>query len=312
MKSKILPFILSTFAITMLTVFPDRYISVSIESMKIFTLNVLPSLLPFMFFAQLLTNSGVGHKIGRLFYRPFSMLYNANSIGSYTFTMSVLSGYPIGAKIISDNYKLGLIDKREAKSIIAYSSTSGPTFVLGTVGFMMFNNKLYGVILLICHYISALLNGLLYRTRQKTPSRVVCVKNQNIWGDSAKGAVYGASVCGVYIIIFYIIAVMLDDIGVIGAIASVIRPIIGEVSDGLVFGLVEMTGGCIRLSSTTSIFTLPTACAIISFGGLSVALQSISFLSSCDLKAKDYLIPKLTQSLIAFALTYLACLLFCL
>ena len=102
------------------------------------------------------------------------------------------------------------------------------------------------------------------------------------------------------------------DIGVIGAIASVIRPIIGEVSDGLVFGLVEMTGGCIRLSSTTSIFTLPTACAIISFGGLSVALQSISFLSSCDLKAKDYLIPKLTQSLIAFAVTYLACLLFCL
>ena len=106
MKSKILPFVLSTFAITMLTVFPDRYISVSIESMKIFTLNVLPSLLPFMFFAQLLTNSGVGHKIGRLFYRPFSILYNANSIGSYTFTMSVLSGYPIGAKIISDNYKL--------------------------------------------------------------------------------------------------------------------------------------------------------------------------------------------------------------
>lgn len=310
MKSKIFPLILSTFTIIMLTIYPDRYVTISLEGIKIFILNVLPSLLPFLFFAQLLTNIGAGKKIGRLLDKPCNLLYNTGGIGGYAFAMSTLSGYPIGAKVVSECIKSGYISKDEARSIIAYSSTSGPMFVLGTVGCMMLNNKTAGLVLLVCHYLSALINGLIYRNKSRNKSVIISTTSQNVWGDSARGAINSVAVCSVYIAVFYLVGVMLKDIGVIEMIANLFRPILGSVSDGVVFGLVEITGGCMSLAKTNSIFTLPSICAVISFGGLSVTLQSITFLSECGIKAKTYVLTKITQSIIAFLLTYLV-VLFC-
>lgn len=62
--------------------------------------------------------------------------------------MSVLSGYPIGAKLISEFYKNGVINTEESKKIIAFSSTSAPLFVIGTLGVFMLDNVSYGVIIL--------------------------------------------------------------------------------------------------------------------------------------------------------------------
>lgn len=311
MKSKIFPLVISTFVIVMLAIFPDRYVLTSLEGLKIFALNVLPSLLPFLFFAQLLTNIGVGEKIGRILRKPCVFLYNTDGIGGYVLTMSMLSGYPIGAKLISECIKSGSLSRREGKSILSYSSTSGPMFVLGTVGCIMLKNQSAGVIILICHYLSSLLNGLIYRNKERTASVPLVTIPQNAWGESARNAVNSALLCGVYIAVFYMVAEMLKDVGVIDIFSALFRPLLGEVSDGFVFGLIEMTGGCIVLSQTNTPFTLPAICAVISFGGLSVALQSITFLGECGIKGSRYLISKITQSIIAFLLTYLACLVFC-
>ena len=312
MKSKVFPLVLSIFAIVMLIIFPDRYVTESYEGIKIFAFNVLPSLLPFFFFSQLLTNIGVGQKIGKLFSKPIRKLYKTNGIGGYILTMSALSGYPIGAKLISECCKSGMLGVSDAKSIIAYTSTSGPMFVLGTVGCVMLSNKIYGIVLLICHYLSAILNGLLYRNKTPTNSLIPTTYAENIWGDSAKSAISSISTCGVYVVIFYMLATMLRDAGVIGIISNLFSPIFGKASEGLVFGLIEMTGGCLTLSSVASPLALPTICAVISFGGLSVTFQSITFLSECGIKARCYLLRKFTQSVIAFSLTYLADFVFCL
>lgn len=310
MKSKLFPILVSTFVIVMLAIFPDRYILTSLEGLKIFALNVLPSLLPFLFFAQLLTNIGVGEKMGRFLKKPCAFLYNTGGIGGYVFAMSVMSGYPIGAKLVSECIKSGSISRQEGKSILSYSSTSGPMFVLGTVGCLMLKNQLSGAVILICHYLSALLNGLLFRNHKRAESIPLITTSNNAWGESARNAVNSALICGVYIAVFYMVAIMLKDVGVITVISSLFRPLLGEVSDGLVFGLIEMTGGCIALSQTHSPFTLPAICAVISFGGLSVALQSITFLGECGIKSINYVVSKITQSVIAFFITFIVCTIF--
>lgn len=310
MKSKIFPLIVSTFVIIMLAVFPDRYVLTSLDGLKIFALNVLPSLLPFLFFAQLLTNIGVGEKLGKFFRKPCTLLYNTDGIGGYVFAMSMLSGYPIGAKLISECIKSGILSRKEGKCILSYSSTSGPMFVLGTVGCLMLKNQLAGIVVLLCHYLSSLLNGLIYRNKERNVSIPLSITSQNAWGESARNAVNSALLCGVYIAVFYMVAIMLKDIGFIDIISTLFRPLLGEVSDGFAFGLIEMTGGCIALSQTNSPLTLPAICAVISFGGLSVALQSITFLGECGIKSRHYFTSKITQSIIAFLLTYLVCLVF--
>lgn len=314
MKTKILPSILSISVIAFLIISPDRYLPIALDGIKIFGVNVMPALLPFFFFTGLLSNLGAGEIFGKMLSCPCKKLYNTSGIGGYVFLTGILSGYPISAKVISDLVKDRKLELSDAKTIMTYTSTSGPLFIIGTVGSIMLGNKTYGYIILVCHYLSAILNGLIYRNKSKD-NRINSLLNpkstDNILSESAYSAVISVFIAGAYVTIFYTIAHMLTDIGVVKAISSLFSIIFdNDISSGIAFGLVEMTGGCIALSKTTSEFTLPAICAIISFGGLSVTLQSMTFLEKVKIKPLYYLLSKTTQSIIAFFVTYIATIIF--
>ena len=58
--------------------------------------------------------------------------------------MSILSGYPIGAKIIHDLYSKDLITEEDAKRMSIFSTTSGPIFIIGAIGVGMLKNYKLG------------------------------------------------------------------------------------------------------------------------------------------------------------------------
>lgn len=315
MKTRLIPFILSTLALSLLVAFPDVYLSASFDGIKIFVINVLPALLPFFFFTKLISNLGFVGSLSKSFNTPCKFLYNTSGIGGYVFLSSVLSGYPIGAKTLSDMYENGEISLSDAQTIMSFTSTSGPMFIVGSVGSIMLHNKTYGFIILLCHYLSAILNGVLYRNKSKSsqPHKKQIVIGKNLLSKSISDTVSSVLISGAYIAIFYMIAVMLKNVGFLNVISDLLNLIFHNkaLCDGISFGLVEMTGGCALLSSTSSPFTLPAICAIISFGGLSVTLQSLTFLGNCNIKPTRYLLSKATQSIISFCLTYLV-VVFCL
>ena len=315
MKTKVVPLFLSTVVLILLVTYPDVYLQASLDGITIFAINVLPALLPFFFFTKILSNYGANVIIGRKLGKVTRALYNVNQSSAYVFIMSILSGYPIGAKLLHDLYQNHQIDHEDLKSSIAFCSTSGPMFILGTVGGVMLKNTTYGFILLICHYLSAILNGFIYRKRRKSKEKnfYYTVTSQNVLSDSITDSISSVLTCGAYIAIFYMIAVMLKNVGILNLISDFLNLFFQNkaLCDGISFGLVEMTGGCALLSSTSTPFTLPAICAIISFGGLSVTLQSLTFLGNCNIKPTRYLLSKVTQSIIAFILTYLV-VVFCL
>ena len=138
-------------------------------------------------------------------------------------------------------------------------------------------------------------------------------KVDNILSECAYSAVLSVLIAGTYVTIFYAIAHILTDFGVVKMVANALNFVFDEsIASGVAFGLVEMTGGCLMLSKSTSILRLPAICAIISFGGLSVTLQSMTFLEKAKINPFFYLLSKLTQSIIAFFRTLGAVNLFCL
>lgn len=292
----------------MLIIFPEKYLSSSLSGLKIFAVNVLPALLPFFFFSKILSALGAGNILGSLLAKPCNKLYNTSGIGGYVFIMSTLSGYPIGAKLVADFVKNKQLSIEDAKSIIAYTSTSGPMFIMGSVGSVMLQNKYAGFILLICHYFSALLNGLIYRKKSHSKTEHTQIQpliTDNILSESIYSSVISVLIAGAYVTIFYMCATMIEDIGIMSIISSLLTKIINNetIASGLVFGSIEMTGGCLMLSKSTSILTLPSICTLISFGGLSVTLQSMTFLESCGISPFRYLLTKFTQAIIAFCMT---------
>jgi len=79
------------------------------------------------------------------------------------FFLSILSGYPVGSKIIADLYKSNEISKTDAIKTASFCSNSGPMFILGSVAIGMFANKTMGILILISHIFGALFNGVIYR-----------------------------------------------------------------------------------------------------------------------------------------------------
>ena len=113
-------------------VFPDRYVPVCLDGIALWALNVLPAVFPFLFVPALLRASGGAQRVSRVF-SPFAKaLFGTGGEGGFCFFMSVLSGYPVGASLVSAFKADGVFSDDEAQILACACSTSGPLFVIGS------------------------------------------------------------------------------------------------------------------------------------------------------------------------------------
>lgn len=319
-RLKLALMILISMLMLALIINPSRYIQSVYGGFLLFANSVLPALFPFFFFSKALTAIGSAAILSRAFRRPIKLLYNAPPTAAYIMVMSMLSGYPIGACLISNFYEQGMIDSRESASIASFTSTSGPLFVIGTVASGFLGNVTYGYIILAAHYLGSIVNGILYRgKRNKSVCFASCKPNtatsSNIditLSDITTSSITNIMLVGAYIAIFSMVIDFLIDIKVISTLTNVLN-MLGcprEVANGILISLIEVTRGLyiISQSGLSVQILLPFICALISFGGLSITMQSITFLSKCKVTAWRYLAIKLTQAVISFIICYIFCL----
>ena len=175
--------ILILFFIFNIVLNPSKYIAEGLNGLSAWTFSVLPSVLPFIFFTKTLSALGQVEKVVRPF-APFSKkLFGTPPISFCTFLMAVLSGYPVGSKMISDLYASGKITKMEATRMSAFCSTSGPMFIIGAVGVNMFKSAQIGYILFLSHVFSAFLNGIIFRKygeNKKAKNRILKQKSMSL------------------------------------------------------------------------------------------------------------------------------------
>lgn len=299
---------------------PERYIKSVYSGITLFVVSVLPALFPFFFFTKLLTGLGMSGAVSSLFEKPIKKLYNTNSAGGYIFTMSIMSGYPVGAKLVSEFYENGYIGKDDAKTISSFTSTSGPLFVVGTVGSVMLSNKYAGLFLLFTHYIASIVNGLFYR-KNKNKSNFEYTKNiekkpiDEVLSESIYNAIISVLIVGGYIAIFNMLIDILYDIGILKGIENAVAFILKltgnseNLAKGITYSLIEVTRGTAEFASSGLSLNeiLPFIAGFLAFGGLGIAIQSYTFLSKCKIGFFYHLLTKFTQACTAFLITYIFC-----
>lgn len=69
-------------------------------------------------------------------------IFNVPGIGAYAFIMGIISGYPVGAKIVTEFKNNNECSTAEAERLLSFTNNSGPLFIIGTVGVAMFGNTL--------------------------------------------------------------------------------------------------------------------------------------------------------------------------
>ena len=295
--------------VLLLALKPEVYVKSSLTGIKLWALTVAPSLLPFFFLTALSSSIGITDKLAKATEKLTVKLFRCGGICSYAFLMSVLSGYPVGAKIISDLKTNGLISQDEATRASSFCSTSGPLFIIGSVGIGMFGDKRAGYAIFLSHILSAVICGLIFRFYgdgdvSKTARRSL-INGGNVLYDAVYSSVISVAMVGGFICAFYIFADMLISLKILLPLERVLFAVFKDenISKGFTAGLIECTRGCKALSEYgVSRLSVALASSTVSFGGVSVIFQSLAFLNIAKVKTGVFIISKILQTVISFVL----------
>lgn len=249
----------------------------------------------------------------------FSKVYHTPAPSFLVFLLSTLSGYPMGAKLICSIYDDGAITRDEASRMLSFCSVSGPMFIIGTVGVGFLHSYIAGLIILIANIIASLINGLLYRGKPittKTPTYIP-PKKDDILSNSVYDSLISILMVGAYIVLSFLIIDILKNFHIISGLSYAISSVLHvnnsqPIVEGVLTGMIEMTRGILslgRLDCPLNIKTIISS-GLIGFGGVSVMLQSASFLNKLHLPARKMLIQKFTQAIISILITIPIALLF--
>ncbi|MFA5527138.1 MAG: nucleoside recognition domain-containing protein [Peptostreptococcales bacterium] len=306
---------------TAMILFPHISLQAAQSGINIWFYSVLPALFPFFVFTKLMTYLGFHKIFGRLLEPLIRPLFNVPGEASFVFAMSLSSGYPVGVQMIADLRKSQSISKTDAERMLSFCSTSGPLFMLGTVGTSMFNSSPLGFSIAISHYLGSILNGFLFRFYKKnSPSNRIahqndiktivldCQKNFNHGREfmsKISEAIYDSFkallLVGGFITLFSILIALLETLNFFHFISLFIsNPLTNSIFLSYVKGFFEITIGCNEVSQIThSGFVLSTllCSSIISWSGLSIHAQALTILSKTDLKKSIYLVSKITHTL---------------
>lgn len=293
------------FIISLLLLLPKNSISSFYDGVTIWATKVLPTLLPFLILTKILSGTKFIPLVEKKISPLTSKLYGVGGVAGYIYIMSIISGYPVGAKLTSDLYTDGKITRNEALSITSFTSTSGPLFILGSVAIGMFDNIKIGIVILISHYIGAILNGLLYRNKTAiTNTATKRLATEKISLASAMSSSLTAVLnIGGFIALFYMIISLLLSLNIFCPITKILS-LLGikkEITNSVLSGLIEVTTGEIMLSKLSLSPLLSTAIStfIISFGGLSIHAQAYSYLSTFNMPYHKFLLQKLTHAILS-------------
>lgn len=273
-------------ACVLMIVFSELAVLSAKKGISLWLSNVLPAMLPFFICVNFLTYIGVA-----------TML----PVQVFPFAMSVLSGYPMGAKIIGDFCRNGIISKGEAKWLITFCSTSNPVFMIGAVGTEMLGMQKAGVLIALSHYLGAVCNGLCYSFFSKKESVTKSLASEKKDYDVLEqltNAIFSAfkslGIILAYIIMFMFLSDLLDYMGVFQFFDD-------SAGESLVRGIFEMTVGCSYLDFADVFmgYKCVLATMIISWSGLSIIGQSMSMLSGTGISLMFLIMTKLSHCFFA-------------
>lgn len=278
---------------------------------------VVPSLFPYFFITTILSSLKATSKLSNAISPLTRKLFNVNGAVGYAFFMSVLCGYPVGAKLVCDLKEKGVISQSESVRASVLCSTSSPMFLINSVGGLMFNDTSFGIILFACHLLCAIILGFIFSfyKRKEKPSNTTfshTINVDNILYESAYSAVISILVVGAIITIFYTLSHVLFALNILSPITSVISFIIQDegVAKGLTLGAFECTQGLKQLSICgLKLKALPYCSFICGFGGVSVLMQSLAYLKKAKIKTAPFVLSKCFSAVLNFIVCYIICLL---
>ncbi len=305
--SKFIIAILILFFNVSMFIFPKEIIDGTRNGLNLWLNNIIPVLLPFVVFNNILRETKVLASLPNWFFKPISKILSISINTSKYYILAIFTGYPLGLKISSELYENKEIKKEELLHIIKFFNNASIVFIVGTIGITFYNNKYIGILLYIVHIFSSIILGILYSKKVKPTDLTYILntsKNNNLsLSECIINAFYTIINIGSFVIFFSFVGEVLETSKVLHYVH--IPFLDNNEVKALLLGLLEFTNGIHIISSFDQTpLSLPIISFLLGFGGLSVTMQSISFLKNINISPMIYIKSKLQHGLLASILTY--------
>ena len=276
-------------------------------SLKLFVDSIIPSMFLVFVISDVLINYHITNYIPRIVKKTFMFLFNVSEEVVTVFFLSLLSGFPNGARIIRTLYLNGTISKIDANRALLFTHFSNPIFILSIVGILFLHNEKYGFIILISHYMGNIIIGIISRffcSSNSLDYTKKCVKSQSfskIFVSAVKRSIDTLlSILG-FVTIFLIMASIIVN-----------RFNFNIYTAAIIKGVLEITMGLKSIADLDilDIYKVVSSSVIISFGGLSVHLQILEQIMDTDLSYHLFFVTRIIHATISGVICYgLFCLL---
>jgi len=281
-------------------------------SLNIWQNNIFPSLFPFFVLSELLVSYGLVEFLGEIFRPVMQRLFKIKGATAFVFIMSMISGFPSNAKYTRELYMNNLINEHEASKLLIFTCFSNPLFILGTISILFLGNKDVGILILLCHYLTNIIIGIIFRNFYPSEKETnhVSLKNAIIKMNQRRintkenfGKIFSKALLNSINTLLLILGVVTMFLVLTTIIDNITN--LNSYNQSILNGFFEMTQGLkyVSLLNLPLKFKTVLSTMILSFGGLSVHMQVISIIGDTKIKYLPFLIGRILHA----AISGLAC-----
>ncbi|WP_411676252.1 sporulation protein [Caproicibacter sp.] len=263
---------------------------------------LVPSLYPFMVLSVFIVKSGLSRKISGIFEGPTQKLFRLPGSAAPTVLMSLIGGYPAGARSVASLYEDGEISQKQAERMLGFCVNAGPSFVITAVGAGFLKSPRAGAVLFAAQGIVFLLLGIGSGLTAKREAPGRGGKRAKAYGasqaliTSAADAAHSTINMCCFVILF-------------AALMNLLRMSCSDPArSAALSALLEVTGGCsdlARLGVPPWVFS-----AAIGWGGICVHFQVLSTLTELKINKARFVLFRFFQAVLSAAVSWGLMLLF--
>ena len=299
MKNKLLELLIVVIFLSLL-ITPNIITTEILEALKVFINTLFPSIFPFFLVSDLLISYNFPITLNKYLKEVTKRIFHVEGASSFVIIMSMLSGFPSGAKYIKTLLDKNLINIDEANYLITFTHFANPLFVL-TVTKGLFKNTQLSYIILICMYLSNLILGFIIRPKQ--------VKSNKKSLETLKIPNFSTNLTSSIISSLKLLAIILGNTCFFYIVTGLIMKLFhhNQLITILINGFFDITRGITSLTNLSG-FTILKSILILTFlafGGININMQVASIISNSNIKYSNFLIGRICQCAISITLFFI-------
>lgn len=270
----------------------------TLKGMELWITKVFPSLFIMFIINDLIINTNCCFYINKFISPLTKKIFKLNGDGTLAFILSIFSGTPSNAYIIREMYEKKQINLETSNRLLTFTYFSNPFFLYNILS-LSYNQEIVFKIILI-HYFSNLIIALLFTRKNYDNEVKMTINNEKsffiILQESIKKSINTLLIILGAITFFMIVSNVFIELTNFNQTFNV-----------FLRGLFELTQGleCINQLNTSSMIKEIITIIIISFGGLSIHMQTFSIICDSDLSYYNFFKGRIYQVLISILITYL-------